>query len=74
MWFDGWTDVKLEFNKWYYFALTVDNGLVRVYINGEKRFKGEKVQDILKVEKDIFVLGVNWWAPSFKGRIDELRI
>lgn len=74
MWFDGWIDVKLEFNKWYYFALTVDNGLVRVYINGEKGFKGEKVQDILKVEKDISVLGVNWWAPPFKGRIDKLRI
>jgi arabinan endo-1,5-alpha-L-arabinosidase len=73
-WFDGWTDMKLETNKWYHFAVTVDNGLVSVYINGEKRFEGKRVQDLFRGEKAIFVLGVNWWDPPFKGKIDELRI
>ena len=66
--------MKLETNKWYYFAVTVDNGLVSVYINGEKRFEGKRVQDLFRGEKAIFVLGVNWWDPPFKGKIDELRI
>jgi len=73
-WFDGWTDVKFEVGKWYHFVVTVDNGLVRVYINGEKRFEGKKVQDLFRGDKVVITLGVNWWDLPFKGKIDELRI
>jgi len=43
--------------------------------NGRLVFEGSNFPDrFSKKPGGIFALGVNWWDPPFKGKIDELRI
>jgi len=65
----------LKTNEWTHVAFTVDNGTVKVYINGKKTYEGVSFPDrFSKKPGGVFALGVNWWDTPFNGIIDELRI
>ncbi|KQB93197.1 arabinanase [Geobacillus sp. PA-3] len=73
-WYDGRTFWKIPTGQWTHLAFSVDNGAVKVYINGVEKFSGTNFPDIFNNTNASFALGVNWWDPPFKGLIDELRI
>ncbi|WP_442950586.1 LamG-like jellyroll fold domain-containing protein [Paenibacillus sp. FSL R7-0331] len=59
---------------WTHLTITVDNGTVKLYINGEEKFSGSGFPDIFKSSNGVFTLGVNYWDVPFKGLIDELKL
>ncbi|KFL17042.1 arabinanase [Geobacillus stearothermophilus] len=73
-WYDGRTFWKIPTGQWTHLAFSVDNGAVKVYINGVEKFSGTNFPDVFTGANASFALGVNWWDPPFKGLIDELRI
>lgn len=73
-WYDGATGAKLPLNEWHHVAFTVDEGTVKVYIDGEPKFAGTGFPDVFTTEAGTFSLGVNWWDPPFKGMLDEVRV
>jgi arabinan endo-1,5-alpha-L-arabinosidase len=73
-WYDGTTGCTLEIGKWYHIAVTVNNGNIKIYINGEKKFDNIGFPDLFTGKDAIFALGVNYWDTPFKGAIDDLRI
>jgi hypothetical protein len=67
--------------KWYYMAITVENGAGRIYLNGErgtehKAPQGLNVQSPKDFTKTYNYIGkaVGTDVPYFNGRIDELKI
>lgn len=74
-WYDGLTNYVMAPNMWTHVAFTVNNGQVRVYINGEVKHTGSTFPLIFSKDIDgVFGLGVNWWDTPFKGMIDELKV
>jgi len=73
-WYDGVTGMTIATNQWSHIAITVDEGDVKVYVNGEQRFSGQDFPNVFTNSKTLFTLGVNWWDTPFKGMIDDLRI
>lgn len=73
-WFDGVTGLTISTGDWTHLAFAVDKGDVRVYVNGEQKFRSSNFPNIFTTSDASFSLGVNWWDPPFKGMIDELRI
>lgn len=73
-WYNARTDVSTEVNKWTHLASTVNNGQLKVYVNGEEKFSGTGFPDIFTTDNGTFSLGVNWWDAPFKGKLDELHI
>ena len=84
-WYDGILNVSFKPGTWYHVAAVVNNGRARVYvkgkyvlskiqINGVEDMTG-KVPDVFRKKPGgIFTVGVNWWDPTFKGVVDDLRI
>ncbi|CAH1193025.1 hypothetical protein PAECIP111892_01133 [Paenibacillus auburnensis] len=66
--------IKVAENQWTHVVFTVQNGTVKLYINGEEKFSGTDFPNIFKNNNGIFTLGVNYWDTPYKGLIDELKI
>jgi len=73
-WYDATTSLTIDTGEWTHLACTVDNGEVKVYINGNERFSGTGFPDVFTGIESVFALGVNYWDPPFRGKMDELRI
>ncbi|WP_347549134.1 LamG-like jellyroll fold domain-containing protein [Pseudalkalibacillus hwajinpoensis] len=72
-WYDANTNLKIPTGEWTHLAYTVNEGIIKVYVNGVEQFSGSGFPDIFKANS-MFSLGVNWWDTPFKGLMDELRI
>jgi arabinan endo-1,5-alpha-L-arabinosidase len=73
-WYDAPAGLTIPTGQWTHLAFAVDNGAIRVYVNGEGKFSGTDFPDIFTTTNTSFSLGVNWWDPPFKGLMDDLRI
>ncbi|MBB3113710.1 hypothetical protein FHS18_005823 [Paenibacillus phyllosphaerae] len=73
-WYDASTGMRLEQNKWSHVAFTVDNGAIKVYVNGEEKFSGTNFPNVFAAANAVFGLGVNYWDTPFQGLMDDLRI
>lgn len=73
-WYDAISAMKIPENKWTYVAFTVNNGTVKVYLDGVEQFSGEGFPNVFKNKNGVFALGVNYWDVPYKGMIDELKI
>ncbi|SDZ47962.1 arabinan endo-1,5-alpha-L-arabinosidase [Evansella caseinilytica] len=73
-WYDAGTGVKVETGKWTHVAFTVDSGQLKIYIDGVERFSGTGFPNVFTSTNALFALGVNYWDPPFKGKIDEVMI
>lgn len=74
-WYDAVTGEQIAINTWSQLAVVVNNGEVKVYINGELKFSGSDFPDIFSpVETTQFSLGVNYWDTPYAGMMDELKV
>ncbi|MBY9080661.1 S-layer homology domain-containing protein [Paenibacillus sp. HN-1] len=73
-WYDAETGIAIPANQWTHVVFTVNNGSVKVYINGVEKFSGTGFPDIFKNASARFGLGVNYWDTPYQGKIDELKI
>ena len=73
-WYDAAIGYKINANEWTHLAFTVDEGEIKVYVNGEVKFIGDNFPDIFTIDNAAFALGVNYWDTPYKGLIDELLI
>lgn len=73
-WYDAATGLTVDTDEWTHLAFSVEEGTVRVYVDGEEKFSGTDFPDIFTTSSASFSLGVNWWDPPYQGLIDELRI
>lgn len=73
-WYDAGTGMKIPANEWSHVAFSVDNGSIKLYVNGEEKFAGENFPDVFTTENGVFALGVNYWDTPYKGLMDELLV
>ncbi|GEM_PF-157744 len=73
-WFDGTTGERISANQWTHMAFSVNQGEVKVYLNGEEKFSGSQIADLFSHADAAFALGVNYWDQAFNGVIDQLSI
>lgn len=73
-WYDATTGSRIQTNAWHHVAFTIDEGAVKVFVDGEQKFSGTGFPNIFTDENGTFSLGVNWWDPPFQGMMDELRV
>ncbi|WP_151735028.1 LamG-like jellyroll fold domain-containing protein [Paenibacillus tengchongensis] len=73
-WYDAVTGLRIPAGEWTHVAFTVDNGNVKVYINGVEKFSGSKFPDIFTGKNAVFGLGVNYWDAPFTGMMDEVKV
>lgn len=73
-WYDGVTGMTIPVGEWSHLAFSVDEGTLKVYVNGELKFTGANLRDIFTTDNGTFGLGVNWWDAPFKGELDELHV
>lgn len=74
-WYDAATSYQIPINEWTHVAFTVNEGEVKVYLNGKLEFEGNNFPDIFTQNNQVdFALGVNHWDPAFIGYMDELMI
>jgi arabinan endo-1,5-alpha-L-arabinosidase len=73
-WYDGLAGMTIPAQEWTHLAYTVDNGTLKIYVNGEEKFTGTNFPNVFTTTDGSFALGVNWWDTPFKGQLDELRI
>lgn len=73
-WYDGRTLMRIPTGQWSHLAFSVDNGTIKVYVNGIEKFSGTNFSDIFTNTNANFALGVNWWDTPFQGLMDELTI
>jgi len=73
-WYDAITGMSIEVGEWTHLSFSVDNGAIRVYVNGVEKFAGENFPNVFTIADASFSLGVNWWDTPYKGMMDELRI
>ncbi|NIK77236.1 beta-xylosidase [Paenibacillus castaneae] len=73
-WYDATTRTQIAVDKWTHVAFTVEDGSVKVYLNGVLKYEGTGFPNIFTDENGVFGLGVNYWNAPYKGLIDELRV
>lgn len=73
-WFDGATNEKIPLDQWSFITFTVNEGAVKVYLDGVEKFSGSGFPDLFSGNGGEFYFGINYWDPLFEGSIDELRI
>ncbi|MNI66857.1 hypothetical protein D3C73_1224490 [compost metagenome] len=61
-------------NQWTHVVFTVNNGTVKLYINGKEVFSGTGFPNTFTNDNGVFTLGVNYWDAPYKGLMDELKI
>jgi arabinan endo-1,5-alpha-L-arabinosidase len=74
VWYDATTGEQIPADSWSHVAFAVDNGSIRVYIDGEQKFIGNNFSDLFSDQSAVFTLGVNYWDIPFNGLIDELSL
>ncbi|MEJ6951164.1 LamG-like jellyroll fold domain-containing protein [Natronospora cellulosivora (SeqCode)] len=74
-WYDAAGNLTIPTNQWTHLAFTVDQGNVKLYLNGVESFSGTGFPDVFTTLDDaVFALGVNFWDAPYKGMMDDLRI
>lgn len=73
-WYDGNLGKQIELDVWTHVAFSVDQGILKGYLDGELVFTGEGFPDIFTQEGSVFALGVNYWDSPFVGALDDLMI
>ncbi|WP_083652354.1 LamG-like jellyroll fold domain-containing protein [Bacillus sp. MRMR6] len=73
-WYDATTGMKIPTNKWTHMAFTVNNGEMKVYVNGEQAFTGQNFPNLFTTADGVFALGVNYWDTPYKGLMDDLKV
>ncbi|QYR21525.1 Ig-like domain-containing protein [Paenibacillus sp. sptzw28] len=73
-WYDAGTGMKMKAGEWAHAAFTVDNGNVKIYINGVLKFTGTGFPNVFTNSSGVFGLGVNYWDIPYNGLMDELRV
>ncbi|WP_102797078.1 LamG-like jellyroll fold domain-containing protein [Bowmanella denitrificans] len=73
-WYDASAGEQLPADTWTHLAFTVNQGLVRLFLNGEQKYSGTNFADLFTGQNGVFALGVNYWDLPFNGLIDELNI
>ena len=72
--YDGQTGQLIPVGEWTHVAVTVDEGDVAFYLDGELAHAGTEFLDALTSPSATFALGVNYWDTPFQGDIDELTV
>lgn len=73
-WYDGPTGAQIPVGEWSHLALTVDDGQVRVYVNGVLAHNGSGIADVFTTTTSVFALGVTYWDVPYVGAVDELSV
>ena len=73
-WYDAITDKTIPIGEWTHLVLTVNEGNVVFYINGEAKYTGGNFPNIFTSTDAVFGLGVNYWDVPFEGLMDEVRV
>ncbi len=75
-WFDGSAGIRINEGEWTHVAFSVNQGFVRVMLNGVEMFAGGNLTDMFTGagNEGVFTLGTNYWDASFNGMFDELKI
>ena len=73
-WYDASSGLRIKTGEWTHLAFTVDNGTIKVYVNGVEKFTGTNFSNIFTTNNASFSLGVNWWDTPYKGLMDELKV
>jgi arabinan endo-1,5-alpha-L-arabinosidase len=73
-WYDAGTGMKINVGEWTHLAFTVQNGAIKVYVDGAQKFSRDGFPNVFTTTTGTFSLGVNWWDVPYKGLIDELRV
>lgn len=73
-WYDGLTGMQINTGEWVHVAFTVDNGNLKIYINGVEKHSGTTFPNVFTTDNGAFAFGVNYWDTPFKGKVDELRV
>lgn len=73
-WYDAGTGSMIPVGQWSHLAFAVNNGMVKVWVNGVLKFSGANFPNVFNSGSSVFTLGVNWWDTPFKGQMDELRV
>lgn len=74
-WSDGLFGTRLAVNTWTHVVMTVDNGTLKTYINGQLSNTVTGFQDVFtSAGTSQFALGVNYWDTPYNGKIDELKV
>lgn len=73
-WYNASIGSRIRTNQWQHIAFSVDNGFVKVFVDGKEAYSGSGFPDVFTTKDGVFSLGVNFWDTAYKGMIDELRI
>ncbi|RIX60484.1 hypothetical protein D3P08_02695 [Paenibacillus nanensis] len=73
-WYDGTTGTQINTKEWVHIAFTVNNGVLKIYMNGVEKHSGTAFPNVFTTEDGAFAFGVNYWDTPFKGKVDELQI
>lgn len=74
MYYDWQSGLTIASGQWSHLAITVENGVATLYVNGVAKVSKSGVPDVFTTNNGIFGLGVNFWDLPFKGLMDDLRI
>ncbi|MGJ8691393.1 MAG: LamG-like jellyroll fold domain-containing protein [Thalassotalea sp.] len=75
-WFDGATSVVYPVTEWHHVAYSVNEGLVKIYYDGELAGSANGLEDMHSDKPDgsVITLGLNYWDAPLIGHIDEFII
>lgn len=73
-WYDAPTGLQIKPGEWTHLAFTVQDGAIKVYVNGAEKFAGTGFPNVFTTTTGAFGLGVNWWDAPYKGLMDDVRI
>ena len=73
-WYDASTGMQIPAGTWTHLAFTVDEGAIKVYVDGVQKFSGINFPNVFTTTGGSFALGVNWWDAPYQGQMDDLRI
>jgi arabinan endo-1,5-alpha-L-arabinosidase len=73
-WYDAPTGMQIKAGEWTHLVLTVQDGTIKVYVNGVQKFSGTNFPNVFTTTNGVFSLGVNWWDVPYKGLMDEVRV
>ena len=66
--------MTIPVNEWTNLAFTVQEGTIKVYVDGALKFNRGGFPNVFTTTNGIFSLGVNWWDVPYKGQMDDLRV
>ncbi|MDC8830025.1 LamG-like jellyroll fold domain-containing protein [Alteromonas gilva] len=73
-WYDATAGLQIPTNDWSHIAFSIENGNVKLYVNGNLVFNDTGFGDVFTGNNALFSLGVNYWDLPYQGMIDELAI